>query len=212
LVRVLGIQYRKSSKTKKTRILDQFIAVSGYHRKHAIRLLSGETENIANQSNSCAIRLGRRIYDEAVKDGMVLDLRYEARDIDQYITSQKKIDQWFDVKTSGLSKMAKVQLKQKWGTMQKVLSSQSRLEMIVDDILLDMETRPRLIDRCGNAMLVCSSIYQACKCYELFSNTDLKGKCAIITSYHPSIADIKGEEAGEGMTFINRAVTEHYVS
>ena len=35
-------------------------------------------------------------YDEAVKDGVVLDLRYEARDIDQYITSQKKIDQRFE--------------------------------------------------------------------------------------------------------------------
>ena len=139
-------------------------------------------------------------YDEAVKDGMVLDLRYEARDIDQYITSQNKIDRWFEVKTRGLSDMAKVQLKQKWGTMQKVLSSQSRLEMIVDDILMDMETRPRLLNRCGNAMLVCASIYQACKCYELFAKTDLADKCAIITSYQPSPADIKGEESGAGMT------------
>ena len=32
LVRVLGIQYRNSSKMGKTRILDQFIAVSGYIR------------------------------------------------------------------------------------------------------------------------------------------------------------------------------------
>jgi type I restriction enzyme R subunit len=47
--------------------------------------------------------------------------------------------------------------------MQNILSSQSRLERIVDDILLDMETKPRLMDRRGNAMLVCSSIYQACK-------------------------------------------------
>src|SRR5207253_1565048 len=37
-------------------------------------------------------------FDEAVKDGVVLDLRYEARDIDQSITSQKKIDQWFEAK------------------------------------------------------------------------------------------------------------------
>lgn len=78
--------------------------------------------------------------------------------------------------------MAKVQLKQKWGTMQKVLSSQSRLQQIVNDILLDMEIRPRLMDRRGNAMLVCSSIYQACKVYELFSETELDGKCAIVTS------------------------------
>jgi len=124
-------------------------------------------------------------FDEAVSDGVVLDLQYEARDIDQYITSQDKIDQWFDTKTKGLSNMAKIQLKQKWGTMQKVLSSQSRLEQIVNDILLDMDIKPRLMDGRGNAMLVCSSIYQACKVYELFSKTELKGKCAIVTSYLP---------------------------
>jgi type I restriction enzyme R subunit len=139
-------------------------------------------------------------YDEAVADGVVLDLRYEARDIDQYLTSQQKVDQWFDIKTRGLSEMAKMQLKQKWGTMQQVLSSQSRLEQIVHDILLDMEIKPRLMDGRGNAMLVCASIYQACKVYELFRNTDLADKCAIITSYKPSPADISLEESGEGMT------------
>lgn len=139
-------------------------------------------------------------FDEAVKDGVVLDLQYEPRDIDQYITSQDKIDKWFDVKTKGLSDVAKVQIKQKWGTMQKVLSSQSRLEQIVNDILMDMETKPRLMDDKGNAMLVCASIYEACKVYELFDKTHLKGKCAIVTSYVPSIADIKGEESAEGQT------------
>lgn len=139
-------------------------------------------------------------FDEAVADGVVLDLRYEARDIDQHLTSQARVDQWFESKTRGLSNLAKTQLKQKWGTMQKVLSSQSRLEQIVKDILMDMETKPRLMDGRGNAMLVCASIYQACKVYELFSRTDLAGKCAIITSYKPSPADIKGEESGEGLT------------
>ena len=139
-------------------------------------------------------------FDEAVADGVVLDLRYEARDIDQYVTSQAKVDQWFDLKTKGLSDMARAQLKLKWGTMQKVLSSQDRLEQIVNDILMDMETKPRLMDGRGNAMLVCASIYQACKIYELFQKTDLAGKCAIITSYHPSPSDIKGEESGEGLT------------
>jgi type I restriction enzyme R subunit len=42
-------------------------------------------------------------FDEAVKDKVVLDLRYEARDIDQSITSQQRIDQWFDAKTRGLN-------------------------------------------------------------------------------------------------------------
>jgi len=137
-------------------------------------------------------------FNQAVADGVVLDLRYEARDIDQKISSQQKIDQWFEIKTRGLSDMAKVLLKQKWGTMQKVLSSHSRLAQIVNDILMDMETRPRLMDGRGNAILVCNSIYEACKIYELFDKTTLRGKCAIITSYEPSIANIKGEESGEG--------------
>jgi type I restriction enzyme, R subunit len=64
-------------------------------------------------------------FDEAVRDGVVLDLRYEARDIDQSITSQAKIDQWFEAKTKGLTDLAKAQLKQKWGTMQKVLSART---------------------------------------------------------------------------------------
>ena len=139
-------------------------------------------------------------YDEAVDDGVVLDLRYEARYIDQNISSQAKIDQWFDLKTKGLTDMAKAQLKKRWGTMQNMLGSRGRLEKIVADILLDMETRDRLKSGHGNAMLVSDSIYSACRYFEMFHQTDLRGKCAIITSYEPAPADIKGEETGEGLT------------
>ena len=139
-------------------------------------------------------------YDEAVGDGVVLDLRYEARDIDQNITSQARIDQWFELKTRGLTDVAKAQLKQRWGTMRNVLSSQDRLEKIVADILLDMETRDRLKSGRGNALLVSGSIYSACRFFDLLQQTDLAGKCAIVTSYRPLPADIKGEETGAGLT------------
>lgn len=139
-------------------------------------------------------------YDEAVRDGVVLDLRYEARDIDQDITSQEKVDRWFEAKTRGLSDLAKAQIKQRWGTMQKVLSAQDRLEKIVADVLLDMETRDRLQSGYGNALLVSDSIYAACRYYEMFQRTDLVGKSAIVTSYKPMPSDIKGEESGEGLT------------
>jgi type I restriction enzyme R subunit len=139
-------------------------------------------------------------FNEAVNDGVVLDLRYEARDIDQSITSQKKVDEWFEAKTRELTPFNKTLLKQKWGTMQKVLSSKSRLEQIVNDILMDMETKTPLMSGRGNAMLVCASVYQACKVYEMFSRTNFKNKCAIVTSYKPTAADIKGEETGEGLT------------
>ena len=139
-------------------------------------------------------------YDEAVADGVVLDLRYEARDIDQHITSQAKIDQWFEAKTKGLTDVATAQLKQRWGTMRKVLSSRDRLSKIVADILLDMETRDRLQSGRGNALLVSNSIYSACRLFDMFQETSLAGKCAIVTSYRPAPADIKGEETGEGLT------------
>jgi type I restriction enzyme R subunit len=156
-------------------------------------------------------------YDEAVRDGVVLDLRYEARDIDQSITSQSKVDQWFEVKTKGLTDYARAQLKQRWGTMQKVLSAQNRLEKIAADIMLDMETRDRLSSGHGNALLVSDSIYSACRFFELFNKTDLKAKCAIVTSYKPQPSDIKGEETGEGLTerllqyeVYRRMLAEHF--
>ncbi len=139
-------------------------------------------------------------YDEAVQDDVVLDLRYEARDIDTSITSQDKIDQWFDSKTAGLTDMAKAQLKERWGTMQKLLSSRERLEKIVADIVFDMETRDRLKNGRGNAMLVADSIYSSCRFYEMFQDTELKGKCAVITSYRPTTESITGEETGKGTT------------
>lgn len=138
-------------------------------------------------------------FDEAVADGVVLDLKYEARDIDQNTTSKKKIDEWFEAKTKGLTEYAKATLKQRWGTVKKLYSSKSRLEKIVTDIIHDMAIKPRLESNQGNAMLVAGSIYQACKYYELFQNNGLK-KCAIVTSYIPNKKQIRDEETGEGKT------------
>jgi type I restriction enzyme R subunit len=137
-------------------------------------------------------------FDEAVQDGVVLDLRYEARNIDQQLASPQQVDKWFEVKTKGMTDLSKAELKKRWGTMQKVVSSEPRAKQIVNDILIDMETKPRLMDGRGNAMLVGSSIYQACKFYELFCNAGFEGKCAIVTSYVPSAGDISKEDSGEG--------------
>ena len=139
-------------------------------------------------------------YDEAVQDEVVLDLRYEARDIDQNLTSQERIDQFFDSKTRGLNDVAKAQLKRRWGTMLNVESSMDRLRKIIADIVLDMETRDRLQSGRGNAMLVANSIYSACRFYDQFQDTELKGKCAIVTSYRPTAESIRTEETGEGLT------------
>lgn len=138
-------------------------------------------------------------FDEAVEDNVVLDLRYEARDINQYIGSQQKIDDWFEKRTSGLTDVARARLKKKWGTMQHVLSSEERLKRIVIDIVSDMDSKPRLMNKRGNALLVVDSIYQACKIYELFKAADFH-ECAIVTSYKPTRREIKGESSGEGKT------------
>jgi hypothetical protein len=118
-------------------------------------------------------------FDEAVKDGVVLDLLYEARDVDQHVLDQKGIDEWFEGVTRGMNDIPKAELKKRWGTMQKVLSSKSRLEKIVFDIIKDFKIKPRLKDGKGNAILVSRSIYEACRYYELFQYFGFK-KCAII--------------------------------
>jgi type I restriction enzyme R subunit len=135
-------------------------------------------------------------FNEAVEDEVVLDLIYEARDIDQKLSSPQKIDEWFKTKTKGLNDFKKSELKKKWGTMQKVLSSRSRMEKVVSDITFDFNIKPRLSSSKGNAMLVAGSIYEACKYYELFNQTEFKNKCAIITSYNPATKDITTEDTG----------------
>jgi type I restriction enzyme R subunit len=131
-------------------------------------------------------------YDEAVADGVVLDLRYEARDIDQVITQQSKIDEYFETKTRALNDAAKAKLKSKWGNMQKVYSSRKRLEVIAEDIIADFDIKNRLADGNGNAMLVADSIYSACKYYEIFQSRGFR-QCAIVTSFVPVEGNLRTE-------------------
>ena len=46
-------------------------------------------------------------FDEAVEDGVVLDLRYEARNIDQHLTSPAQVDKWFEAKTKGMTDLSR---------------------------------------------------------------------------------------------------------
>ena len=135
-------------------------------------------------------------FSEAVEDEVILDLVYEARDIDQKLGSQVRIDEWFAAKTRGLNEWQRDELKKKWGTMQQVLSSKSRMDRVVADILFDFGVKPRLSSERGNAILVASSIYEACKYFSLFQRTSLKGKCAVVTSYNPMARDVTLEETG----------------
>ncbi len=135
-------------------------------------------------------------FSEGVQDGVVLDLVYEARDIDQRLGSEDKIDAWFEAKTRGLNDWQKDELKKHWGTLQKVLSSKSRMDRVVSDIVFDFSVKPRLSSERGNAILVAASIYDACKYFTLFQKTPFKNKCAVVTSYNPQAGDVTLEETG----------------
>ncbi len=111
--------------------------------------------------------------------------------MDQYVSSPEKLDEYFELKTQNLNDAAKTELKKKWANLQKVFSTKNRLEHIVQDIVLDMAKLPRLSNGKGNAMLVAESVYNACRYFELFLETELKDKVAVITSYEPNIADLK---------------------
>ena len=135
-------------------------------------------------------------FNEAVEDGVVLDLVYEARDVDQRLGNQGKVDEWFDTKTRALNSWQKQELKKQWGTLQSVLSSKSRMGKVVCDIIHDFGVKPRLSSEKGNAILVASSIYEACRYFDLFQSTSLKGKCGIVTSYNPQSRDVTTEDTG----------------
>lgn len=60
-------RYARASIEEKTRILDEFVAMTGYHRKHAIRLLRSN-----GQYTSPACPGGKWIYDEAVKEALIV--------------------------------------------------------------------------------------------------------------------------------------------
>lgn len=151
-------------------------------------------------------------FDEAVEDEVVLDLVYEARDIEQTLGSQDKIDAWFDAKTKGLNDWQKAALREKWGTMQNVLSSRSRMERVVADIVFDFSVKPRLSSERGNAMLVASSIYEASRYFDLFQKTVFKDKCALITSYNPHAQDITLEETGANSETAKQFLYNTYIA
>lgn len=136
-------------------------------------------------------------FNEAVEDGVILDLRYESRKVDQFLGNKDKIDAWFEKKTKGLNKVAAARLKGRWATMQNIFSSRQRIDAVVGDICLDMDTTPMLVNRCGNAILVADSIYQACRYWDAFQKTALKGHCAVITSFEAKADDINMASSGE---------------
>src|SRR5215510_3370409 len=67
LVAVVADRYARGDRGGRGRILDEFAAVTGYHRKHAMRLLRAGRVNRRRGP-----RPGRRIYDEAVREALIV--------------------------------------------------------------------------------------------------------------------------------------------
>lgn len=78
LVKALGQRYRHSPKMAKTQILNEFISVSGYHRKHAIRLLVSSAKSSPEHTLTNEVVRSRKVYDEAVKEALIIT--WEAAD------------------------------------------------------------------------------------------------------------------------------------
>lgn len=134
-------------------------------------------------------------FHEGVKDGVILDLKYEARDVPQRLTSRQAIDAWFEQKTKGLNNFQKAVLRKRWATMEELMSAGERKQRIIADIIHDFGVQPRLNNDRGTAILIADSIYDACHYFRLFQNTSFGQYCGIITSYEPNHNAISRESA-----------------
>lgn len=151
-------------------------------------------------------------FHEGVADGVILDLKYEARDVPQQLTSKSAIDAWFTQKTKALNNFQKAVLRTRWATMEKLMSSQDRKQRIIASIIEDFALKPRLNNDRGTAMLVTSSIYDACHYFRLFQNTSFDPYCAIITSYEPNYTAISSEPAQSDERYKFDTYTKHVLA
>lgn len=125
-------------------------------------------------------------YPQAVKDGVVLDIKYEARAVPQRQTSPQAVDNWFHQKTKNLNNYQKAIVRKTWATLENLMSSKERKERIIASIIEDFSLKPRLNNDRGTAILVAASIYDACHYFRLFQNTSFGPYCGIVTSFTPN--------------------------
>ena len=148
-------------------------------------------------------------FHEGVADKVILDLKYEARDVPQRLTSQKAIDAWFEQKTKGLNGFQRAVLRRRWATMEELMSSKERKDRIINNIIEDFSLKPRLNNDRGTAILVVASIYDACHFFRLFQNTSFGEYCGIITSYEPNHNLISREPANSDERYKFDTYTQH---
>ena len=132
-------------------------------------------------------------FHQGVSDGVILDLKYDARDIPQKLTSKKAIEEYFENKTKMLNNAQRAILRHRWVTMENLMSAEGRKNQIVASIMIDFDIKPRLNNNRGTALLVASSIYDACHYFRIFKTKDFGKHCGIITSYQPNPSFISSE-------------------
>ena len=148
-------------------------------------------------------------FHEAVKDGVVLDLKYEARNVPQQLTSQVAIDNWFEAKTRNLNDFQKAVVRKAWANMEKLMSAGERKQRIIASIIEDFSLRNRLNNNRGTAILVAANIYEACHYYRLFQNTTFGQYCGIVTSYEPNHNSISREPTNSDERYKFDTYTQH---
>jgi len=151
-------------------------------------------------------------FHEAVADKVVLDLKYQARKIEQGIVKEDSIDAWFAEKTKGLNNYQRAVLKKRWATLEELMSSQERKQRIVADIIQDFGVLPRLNNDRGTAILVASSIYDACHYFRLLQNTSFGPYCGIITSFEPNHNAISREPPDSDERYKFDTYTKHVLA
>ena len=148
-------------------------------------------------------------FHEGVADGVILDLKYEARDVPQRLTTRAAIDQWFEQKTRGLNNFQKALVRKRWATMEELMSAGERKQRIIADIIEDFSLKPRLNSDRGTAILVAASIYDACHYFRLLQNTNFGKYCGVITSYEPNHNAISREPANSDERYKFDTYTQH---
>ncbi len=148
-------------------------------------------------------------FHEGVADGVILDLKYEARDVPQRLTSQPAIDNWFEHKTRNLNKFQKAALRKRWATMEELMSAGERKQRIIASIIEDFSLKPRLNNDRGTAILIAASIYDACHYTRLFQNTLFGPYCGIVTSYQPNHNAISREPPNSDERYKFDTYTQH---
>ena len=151
-------------------------------------------------------------FHDGVADRVILDLKYEARDVPQRITSRKAIEAYFEQKTKTLNNFQKAILRKRWATMEELMSAGERKQRIIHSIIEDFDLKPRLNNDRGTAILVASSIYDACHYYRLFQNTAFGSFCGIITSYEPNHNAISREPANSDERYKFDTYTKHVLA